>query len=304
MGSAAKVKNPECEFTGRGNDARSHVKPRLELGAVAWERPVGVEKSRGRPVEVKRTSNRGGDPQEMSLACHRMRIVSEHPLLDRELYAYPEIDRILDLGAGTARRWINGYRSAGAAYSPVVRKEPLEADRATWGEFIEVYYLSRFRDSGIPLQRLRRTLEAVRERTEYHYVFGDDKVLYADSAELEVIYEIQESEGFSTFLVKRTGQTKFALFVEAKQRLERITYEEGVARALKPRLDLDHVVVHADRFFGKPKIDDTGISPDAVARLVWGGTPVDTVSDLYGLPPSTIDEAGRFVYGNSWQFAA
>lgn len=68
-----------------------------------------------------------------------------------------------------------------------------------------------------------------------------------------------------------------------------------MARALRPRIDLDHVIVYADKFFGKPKLEDTGVSPDAVARLVISGTPIETVSDLYGLEPSIINEAGLFL---------
>jgi uncharacterized protein (DUF433 family) len=231
-------------------------------------------------------------------------VPADQDLVERKLYTYAEVDRILGLAGGTARRWINGYERRGVDYDPVVRPEPVETDRVRWGEFIEVYYLSRFRDSGIPLQKLRATLAAVRERTESHYLFADDKVLYAEPDDLEVIFELQEAAGVSSFLVKRTGQIKFELFPDARKRLERITYEDGVARALRPRLDLDHVVVYADRFFGKPKIEDTGISPEAVARLVRSGTPIKTVSDLYGVEPSIINEAGFFSYGDRWKHAA
>ena len=225
-------------------------------------------------------------------------------LTDRLLYTYPEVDRILDLGAGTARRWIDGYDRAGVAYDPVVRSRSTEAPLVTWGEFIEVYYLARFRRSGIPLQRLRATLHAARVRTGSHYLFAHDEVLYADPERLEVIHEIQEEYEFPTFLVVRTGQLELAIDPDARQRLERITYDQGVAIALRPRLDIDHVVVQAGRFFGKPRIVDTGISPGAVARLVRSGTPLEVVSELYDLQPSIIDEAGRFTYGDGWASAA
>lgn len=231
-------------------------------------------------------------------------VTFDRPLVERLLYTYSDVGRILGLAPGTARRWINGYERRGTEYDPVVRPSPVDTSRVKWGEFIEVYYLSRFRRSGIPLQKLRGILQSVRERTDSHYLFADDSVLYADPAELEVIYELQMAEGVSTFLVKRTGQLRFELYPDAKQRLERITYEGGVAKALRPRMDLDHVVVYADKFFGKPKIEETGISPDAVGRLVMSGTPVETVSDLYDLDPSIIDEAGRFSYGDRWRIAA
>ena len=70
----------------------------------------------------------------------------ENSILERVLYTYSDVDRILGLGQGTARRWINGYRMEGTAYAPVVRDTPQDTTLVTWGEFVEVYYLSRFRD--------------------------------------------------------------------------------------------------------------------------------------------------------------
>lgn len=40
-------------------------------------------------------------------------------MLDREVYLYAEVDKLIGLAAGTARRWINGYkRLAHAPTSP------------------------------------------------------------------------------------------------------------------------------------------------------------------------------------------
>ncbi len=232
-------------------------------------------------------------------------MAQELPLVERRLYTYPEVDRILDLTAGTAQRWINGYDRRGRAYEPVVRAESEALDSlVNWGEFIETYYLSRFRDEGIPLRRLRRILADIRERTESHYLFSDDRILHADPETLEVVWRIQEEYGVDVFMVVQTGQLRFELDEMAKKRLRRISYEEGIAHALRPRMDIDHVLVYADRFFGKPKIEDTGISPGAVARLVYNGTPVTDVAELYGLAPSLIREAGRFTYGDRWVEAA
>ena len=235
-------------------------------------------------------------------------------ILDQPLYTFADVDRILGLSPGTAKRWINGYESARwvtdyeltrTKYDPVVREKPIDSAWTTWGEFVEVYYLSRFRRSGIPLQKLRKTLMAIRDRLEMHYLFANDKVLYADPDLLEVIGELQRVEGVPLLVVQRTGQIRFELDPEARMRLERITYDaSGVARSLKPRVDLNHVIVSADRFFGKPKLEDTGISPEAVARLVWSGTPVETVSELYQIEPALIDEAGRFSFGRRWTIAA
>jgi hypothetical protein len=54
-------------------------------------------------------------------------------LLDRRLYSFPEVDRLLGLSGGTARRWINGYVSARRHYEPVLRPITTQDAQATWG---------------------------------------------------------------------------------------------------------------------------------------------------------------------------
>jgi len=54
-------------------------------------------------------------------------------LLSREMYSFSQVDRILALRAGTARRWIDGYLRQGRTYQPVVRVEPTGSEAVTWG---------------------------------------------------------------------------------------------------------------------------------------------------------------------------
>ncbi|MGH3547791.1 MAG: hypothetical protein ACRDQU_06680 [Pseudonocardiaceae bacterium] len=44
-------------------------------------------------------------------------------MLARPVYGYAEIDRLLRLTPGTAKRWIDGYERTGRVYEPVVRQE-------------------------------------------------------------------------------------------------------------------------------------------------------------------------------------
>ncbi|HUP16376.1 MAG TPA: hypothetical protein VM848_10070 [Acidimicrobiia bacterium] len=225
--------------------------------------------------------------------------------LERELYTFPEVDRILGLTPGTGQRWINGYERRGTWYDPVVRtrsQDPM--DLVTWGEFVETFYLARFRNEGIPLAKLRRIVMAVRERTEQHYLFSHDNTsLRASPAIKEVIHEVQITEDFPTFLVKRTGQM-ILLREGARERLELIEYRRGVAVALQPRIGLPSIAVAGARFFGKPKVRGTGISPIALAGPVMSGTPLEKVAQIYEVSPRVIHESGKFVYGRHWRVAA
>jgi hypothetical protein len=63
-------------------------------------------------------------------------------LLDRPVYLYREVDRVLSLSNGTTRRWVNGYERGGRTYAPILRAEPQATEWATWGEFVEVRVLA------------------------------------------------------------------------------------------------------------------------------------------------------------------
>ncbi|CMS06751.1 Uncharacterised protein [Mycobacterium tuberculosis] len=42
-------------------------------------------------------------------------------MLDREVYVYAEVDKLIGLPAGTAKRWINGYERGGKDHPPILR---------------------------------------------------------------------------------------------------------------------------------------------------------------------------------------
>ena len=52
-------------------------------------------------------------------------------LLDRAIYSYADVDRLVGLHAGTARRWLEGYQRLGRFYDPVLRPEPSSPDVRT-----------------------------------------------------------------------------------------------------------------------------------------------------------------------------
>lgn len=225
--------------------------------------------------------------------------------LGRPLYSYGQVDRILGVRPGTARRWINGYNRLGTAYEPVVRLHRLD-DRnlVTWGEFVETYYLARLRSHPVPvpMHRIRRALQRLRDRLGVPYAFADERVLHAErEGLLDVVKVIQEEEGVDDFLVEVLSNGQLMLLPEARRRLERIEFDGGIAARLRPRLDIDTIFVSGHENFGRPMIGDTFITPSAVAELVQAGDPLDMVAQLYELPPRLINDAGLFTYGDRWR---
>jgi hypothetical protein len=83
-------------------------------------------------------------------------------MLDREVYLYAEVDRLIGLSSGTARRWINGYERSGKGYEPILRVAPRDTEWATWGEFVETRILAEYRDENIPTAGLRGAIDGLR----------------------------------------------------------------------------------------------------------------------------------------------
>lgn len=184
-----------------------------------------------------------------------------------------------------------------------VEGEPLGPNATvTWGEFIETYYLVRFRihHRPIPWPRIRRSVLRLRKETGWSHVFAHEGVVLADRGLLQLFREIQDEEGIP-LLVEVLTSGQLVLIPEARERLERIEFAEGIAIQVLPRIDIDTVIVAGDANFGRPTIVGTNITPRAVAELVQAGDSIDLVSDLYGLQPELIDDAGRFTYGRRWR---
>jgi Putative DNA-binding HTH domain len=83
-------------------------------------------------------------------------------LLERPVYGMAQVDRVLGLTGGTARRWIDGYSRGRKNYPPVVRLEPTGEEIVTWGEFVETRLLSEYRSAGVSLVRMRPAVDALR----------------------------------------------------------------------------------------------------------------------------------------------
>jgi uncharacterized protein (DUF433 family) len=96
----------------------------------------------------------------------RMSVTS---MLDREVYNYAEVDRLIGLRGGTARRWINGYERSGREHDPILRLAPRNTEWVTWGEFVETRILAEYRDKDVPTRRLRAAVDSLRQiyRVDY-----------------------------------------------------------------------------------------------------------------------------------------
>jgi uncharacterized protein (DUF433 family)/transposase len=211
--------------------------------------------------------------------------------LERPVYSFAQVDDLLDLSAGTARRWIDGYERKGKNYQPIVREASTGDDVATWGEFVETKLLAAYRDAGLPMLRMRPVVEGLRQRFQVRYPLATIRP-YLDE-DLGAVYEVQQEVKLeeSMRLVVQAASGQYVLAPDVRRFRKLAVFEDldqvgsQVVARFHP-LGLDRqVVIDPVRRFGSPVVRST--PTDVLAELVRAGEPVEWVAEQYSL---TLDQ--------------
>lgn len=221
-------------------------------------------------------------------------------LLEREVYGMAQVDRILGLPGGTARRWIDGYERTGRRYPPVVREEATGSDVATWGEFVETRLLSEYRDRGVPLVKMRPAIERLREELGTYPLASARMWLDVDGQEL--VRRAQEDVALdpSLALVEvRTGQAVIDWTKPADDFRRSVEWSPANGQPPQPSLirpypDIEDVVVNPLTGFGEPGIKMRNIQTEVIAELVRAGDPLSMISEQYDLDPRQVEAAVQY----------
>jgi uncharacterized protein (DUF433 family) len=212
-------------------------------------------------------------------------------LLDRAIYSYPDVDRLVGLHAGTARRWLEGYERGGRFYDPVLRAEPTGTDVVTWGEMVEARFLAEFRSRDVPVQRLRPAI--IRLRSEFgRYPLAHARP-FLDVDGRELVRIVQEQVGLDRSLqlvVVRNGQ--LVLAESAERFSSAVEYDGDIAGRLTPEVRTPDVLMDPRRSFGQPSVRN--VRTESLAEDFRAGTTREDLADLYDLSPAQVDEAIRF----------
>jgi len=212
-------------------------------------------------------------------------------LLDRAIYSYGDVDRLVGLHAGTARRWLEGYERAGRFYDPVLRPDPTGGDEVTWGEMVEARLLAEFRSRDVPVQRLRPAIVRLRREFGRYPLAHARPFLEVEGREL--VRVVQEQVGLERRLqlvVVRNGQ--LVLADSAERFSSAVEYDGDVVGRLKPDVRTPDVVMDPRRSFGQPAVRN--VRTASLAEDFRAGASREELADLYDLTASQVDEALRF----------
>lgn len=212
-------------------------------------------------------------------------------LLDRAIYSYSDVDRLVGLHSGTAKRWLEGYTRSGKFYEPVLREVPTGSDSVTWGEMVEARLLAGFRSRDVPVQRMRPAIVLLRAEFGRYPLAQARTLLDVDGRELVRI--VQDQVGLERplqLVVVRSGQ--LVLADPTARFRSAVDYSDEVVSQLRPDPRTPHVVMDPRRAFGQPAI--RSVATEALAEDYRAGTSRDDIADLYDLTPEQVDEALRF----------
>lgn len=233
-------------------------------------------------------------------ACNDGGVTEPIDLLSRPVYDMGQVDRILGLSGGTARRWIDGYERGGRHYPPLVRESPTGDEIVTWGEFVETRLVSEFRDAGVPLVRMRPAVERLRDELQTPYPLASARTWLSHDGR-ELVRRIQDEVGLDRRLqlvIVRSGQGLLDWSENALGFKDSAEWQQGgpdpqVVR-LQPRVDIKQVVLDPLVSSGEPTLRGRGVRTEIIAELVRAGETPDSIAETYELPRADVDAAVRY----------
>jgi uncharacterized protein (DUF433 family) len=223
-------------------------------------------------------------------------------LLSRPVYGLSQVDTLLSLPAGTARRWIDGYCRAGRSYPPVVRELSTGDEAVTWGEFVETRLLAQYRDAGVPLIRMRPAIVVLREQMQTRYPLASART-WIDIDGRELVWKVQDQVGLKgplALVVVRTGQAILDWSPPADAFRRSIEWTSGgngsgpQPRLVHPDVDLDQVEIDPLRGFGEPVVRN--VRTEIIVELFRAGESPDGIAETYELGREAVLQALRYEF--------
>jgi uncharacterized protein (DUF433 family) len=211
---------------------------------------------------------------------------------DAPLYTLTEASRHLIVPRATIETWANGYERRPRP-GAVVKGQPIITSMAPiqrgyaqlpFVGIAEAYVLNAFRRAGVPMQRIRPSIEWLVKNVGQHALASKD--LYTDGAEVLWHFAQQSGEGDEVvkhLIVPRSGQYVFKDIVE--HYLKQIRFgEDKYANTIRlTQYGTADVVLDPYRGYGQPIFDSSGARvSDALGPLREGET-FKAVAEDYGV---------------------
>lgn len=217
---------------------------------------------------------------------------------DEPLYTVAEAAAYLRVPRTTLDTWAHGYtrRRQGQRLTkagPIItaisggRREP----EIPFVGLAEGMVLAAFRNSGLPMQRIRPAVEVLKEELGLEHALAS-KRLYTDGAEILYDYATKEDEvALRGLTVVRTHQRVFSPVIQ--DYLRRISYaNDGWAQWLRLPVSKS-VIVDPERAFGQPIFEKGAVRVEDVLDRFEAGDALGDVAYDFGVPVEDVEEVVR-----------
>ena len=207
---------------------------------------------------------------------------------EKPLYTVTEAASYVGVPRSTFDTWVRGYRRMPENRKPVYG-DPLLTSISGHGlsipfvGLVEGMVLAAFRETGLPLQRIRPALDRLRAENGLDHALASEH-LYTDGAEL--FYDYAQAHGDKQLRLLTVIDSGQRVFHEVIARyLTRITYEDGWAiRLILPITAERLLLVDPERAFGQPIFIHGGARLTDVAGRIEAGEDEMVVAEDYGVP--------------------
>jgi uncharacterized protein (DUF433 family) len=223
---------------------------------------------------------------------------------DVPLYTAGEAARAVGVTASTFATWAKGYtrRQEGrrpVRGAPVVTSFEARSPRQPTIPFVgraEGLVFVAVRRSGVPLQRIRPTLDVLVKELGVDHALASER-LYTDGAEILFDYAERSTDADADLvrqMVVVLRQQRVLVDVVDRY-LQRISYgPDGYARLIRlPGYERAEVIADPERSFGQPVFAHGAARVSDVLERFWVGDDTATLSDEFGVPADDIEDAVR-----------
>lgn len=206
-------------------------------------------------------------------------------VLGHGIYGYSEVARFLGEHPNTVRNWFC-RRSKGTR--PVLHGRYSAVSRIGFLDLVEALVVSNLRDRGVSMPTVRKAYKRIAKLLDTRYPFSHQG-LYTDGRDIFVDVARQgEKEG----LVDAAALQH--VFPALREHLDKIDYDTTSRFAAQWHIAVG-VVIDPRRRFGKPIVDNCGLSTSILAAAFRANhSDASTVADWYGVSVHDVENAVAF----------
>jgi uncharacterized protein (DUF433 family) len=167
-------------------------------------------------------------------------------------------------------------------------------DIVTWGEFTETRLLSEFRGAGVPMVRMRPTVERLREMFKKRYPLAYARP-WLEPKGREIVLRAQEATELDKHLLLVVVRNHQLLLTEEATNFvssAEFDADGGPVRRIRPVALLDRVWLDPLRQFGEPVV--RSVPTAVIAEQFRAGDSMDFIASTYELAAEDVDQAIRY----------